>query len=44
MKELKTKKAYEKELLKQDFYPHTLGDGKIIKVSADGKYWYWPKY
>lgn len=34
-----SKKLYN-EYLKQDFYPHTLPNGKIIWVSEDSQYYY----
>lgn len=41
-KEMKrlTRKQYEKELLRQDFYWYTKSNGMMYKVSMDGRYYY----
>lgn len=44
MIELRTKKRINEEYLKQDFHTHVRGNGEIIKVSDDFKYFYRPDY
>ena len=36
-------KKLQQEYLKQDFWEHTLSNGKIIMVSEDGRYYYEPE-
>ena len=44
MKLLLSEKAINKQYLKQDFHPHTKGNGQIVMVSDDFQYYYYPKY
>lgn len=42
MIELRSKKAINREYLKQDFFPHEQSNGQIVMVSEDHRYYYKP--
>jgi len=44
MKRLTSKKAIQAQYMRQDFYPHVMGNGKVIMVSNDNKYYYEQQY
>lgn len=45
MKKLKVNsKDWRMEIVRQNFYPHTLNNGHVIMVSVDGRYFYEPEY
>lgn len=44
MKQLKTEKAIKAQYKVQDFYPHVMGNGVVIMVSNDNRFYYKKQY
>ena len=44
MKSLTSDKDIQKQYMKQDFYPHVMGNGKVIMVSNDNRFYYIKQY
>lgn len=40
----KDSKEWRRQVTRQNFYPHELSNGNVIMVSADGNFYYEPRF